>query len=262
MNAEQPAFDIAIAGLGIVLGRDMTLQTREILRRCNTVFVLDNGYGVDPYLGGHARDVVHLNTLYQNDQPRRKTYRQMAAAVLAAAVDNPPVAFVSYGHPKVFCFPSTLIRRASGLLNLRTITVPAVSALDALLVDVNYDFGTGGLQMYDATDALLHDRPLQADVPCVLWQVTWIAEPRFRSQPADAERFMDLQEYLLKFYPASHEVLSVFSRTHPALRSIVERHRVGDLAEALARGAQSGTLFIPPARRREVARSDLADRLR
>jgi hypothetical protein len=137
-----------------------------------------------------------------------------------------------------------------------------VSALDALLVDVNYDFGRGGLRMYDATDALLHTRPLQIDVPCVLWQVTCVAEPRYRSGPVTANRFVELQNYLLNFYPPGHEVLSVFSRAHPALRSIVERHQIKDLAEALASGSQSGTLFIPPVRRREMVRTDLAELLR
>ena len=64
------------------------------------------------------------------------TYRKMAAIVVTAAIDHPPVCFASYGHPLIFCYPTTLLRRAARLLNLRFEVVAGVSALDTLLVDL------------------------------------------------------------------------------------------------------------------------------
>ena len=241
-----PAFDVAILGLGVVTSRHLTREAEAVLRRCSKVFTLDNGFGARRTVEELGPEVVDLNALYAEGQERRRSYQRMAAAVVAAASSEPPVAFATYGHPKIFCFPSTLIQRAAPLLGLRLMVLPGVSALDTLLIDVDYDFGTGGLQMYDASDALLRRRTLQPDVPCILWQATWVAEPRFRSDRPTADDLRALETYLLGFYPADHQLLSVFSAPHPALQSIVERHPIGDLAESLAHGATSGTLFIPP----------------
>lgn len=240
------AFDLAIVGMGIVIGRHLSVEAREIMRLCTTIFVLDNAYGPDPEVMALDVPIVDLNEFYAEGQRRREIYRRMAAEILTSAVVKPPVAFASYGHPQVYCYPTTLLRKAGPILGLRTTIVPGVSTLDALLVDIDFDLGAQGLQTYDASDALARQRQLQPDVPCVLWQVTWIGEATYRSGPAGVDGFRELQRYLLRFYPAEHEVLSVFSSPHPALDSITERHRLENLSDALAGGVQSGTLFIPP----------------
>lgn len=254
MNAagDPSFFDVAVVGFGVVPSQHMTLETEAVLRRCQQAFTLDNGYRADTVLRELELEVIDLNGMYEEGAERRESYRRMAAAVISSATSKPPVAFVTYGHPKMLCYPSMLIQRAAPLLGLRLLTLPAVSALDTLLVDLNYDFGTGGLQMYDATDALLRHRPLQTDVPCVLWQATWVDQPKFRSDRPAAQDLRELQIYLLEFYPPDHDVFSVYSSPHPALQSIVERYQMGQLAEGLASGAVSGTLFIPPVEHRPI----------
>ena len=115
--------------------------------------------------------------------------------------------------------------------------------------------------MYDATDAVLKGRPLQNDVPCVLWQTTSFGDSSYRRDGVSAESLIGLQRYLLQFYPPAHEALVVFSKTHPALRSLVEPYLLADLAEGLANGPQSGTLFIPPVQRRRVSDYELLKQL-
>jgi hypothetical protein len=261
-GADRPRFDIAVVGLGVVGGHHITIEAQEIMRRSTQVFVLDSGYGSIDWLRELCPVVTGLDRLYEVGARRRPTYRKMAATVVAAALENPPVSFATYGHPRVFCYPTTLIQRVSHLLDLRLHMVAAVSALDMLLIDVDYDLSAHGLQTYDATDLLIRERPLQPDVACVIWQTTWIAEPLYRTGRVPADRFIELQRHLLRYYPPEHEVLAVFSRTHPALRSIIERHTVGGLADGLATGSQSGTLFIPPVRSRPATDDRLVDRLR
>jgi hypothetical protein len=261
-NQTTPApFDIATVGLGIVSVHHLTREAQEIMRRCTEVFFIDTGYGEANYLRDLCPQVTSLLPLYEGGESRLPTYRKMAAAVVAAAMDHPPVCFASYGHPLVFCYPTTLIRRAARLLDLRFEVVAGVSSLDTLLIDLSYDFSADGLQMYDATDLVLKRRPLQNDVPCVLWQTTSFADSSYRRDGVPADSLIGLQRYLLQFYPPEHEVLMVFSRTHPALRSIIEPYLLADLAAGLAKGTQSGTLFIPPVQRRRVADHDLLKQL-
>lgn len=261
-SGHRPPFDIAILGLGIVSGHHLTVEAQQVMQRSAHVYLLNSGYGSIDHLRRLCPEVIPLDEFYQVGQPRRSSYRKMAGVVVAAAMEDPPVTFATYGHPRIFCYPATLIQRAARLFDLRMLTLAAVSALDALLIDVDYDFSSHGLQMYDATDLLVKQRPLQPDVACVLWQCTWIAEPLYRRGRVTASAFMDLQDYLLRYYPPQHQAQAVFSRPHPALDTKIEHHPIGNLAEGLATGSQSGTLFIPPLQTRPTANTDLLIRLR
>jgi uncharacterized protein YabN with tetrapyrrole methylase and pyrophosphatase domain len=254
-------FDVAAVGLGIAGRRQMTREAEEVLRRCTEILVIDSGYGGEAHLRDLCPNVTTLLPQYEVGADRLPTYRKMAAAVVAAALDHPPVGFASYGHPLVLCYPTTLVQRAASLLDLRLLIVPGVSSLDTLLVDLNLDFSADGLQMFEATDLVLRRRPLQTDVPCVLWQTTSFGDATYRRETVPARSLLALQQYLLQFYPPEHSVQVVLSATHPALQSIIETHPMSDLAEGLASGCQSGTLFIPAVGRRPIADRRLAEAL-
>ena len=126
----------------------------------------------------------------------------MAAEVVSAAIADPPVCLATYGHPWIYCYPTTLITHAAPLLGLHVEVFPGVSAFDTLLVDLGTDIASNAVQMYEATDLLLRRRPIQNDVTCIIWQPTVFGNPTYPAQPYKAEQFEPLQEYLLGFYPA------------------------------------------------------------
>jgi uncharacterized protein YabN with tetrapyrrole methylase and pyrophosphatase domain len=254
-------FDIAIVGLGIVGVHQITREGEETIRRCRQVFVVDGGFGVVSYLKSICPEVTSLLPLYERGKERLPTYRRMAAEVINAALTKSPVCFATYGHPLVYCYPAILIQRAATLLDLRVEAFPGISSLDTLFVDLGIDAATDGLQMYETTDLLLRRRPIQNDVPCVLWQVNAIAEPTYETDRRSAKQFLALQDYLLEFYPPEHSVTLVLSKTFPLQESIVETYRVGTLAIDLERGPQSGNLYVPPLRRREIADYELLEKL-
>src|SRR5262249_1849581 len=163
-----------------------------------------------------------------------------AAEVVSAAVAEPPVCLATYGHPWVYCYPTTLITRAAPLLGLHVEVFPGVSSFDTLLVDLGTDIAQNGIQMYEATDLLLRRRPLQNDVTAVIWQPTVVGDPTYRPEPYTVEQFRPLQDYLLGFYPAEHEVAIVTTKTFPLTRSVIQRLKLADLAEELERAPQVG----------------------
>ena len=246
-------FDVAIVGLGIIGVHQVTREVEETIRRCRHTFVVDSGFGVVPYLQGICGTVTDLVPLYQRGKNRLDTYRQMAAQVMNDALTSAPVCFATYGHPLVYCYPAVLIQRAAKVLNLQIEIFPGISALDALLVDLGVEVATDGLQMYEATDLLVRRRPVQDDVPCIIWQADVFGVPTYKTHRTSKQGFLPLQNYLLKFYPPRHPITLVVSRIFPLQRSIVETYRMESLALELGRGPQAGTLYIPPVRRREIA---------
>src|ERR1017187_1529215 len=239
-------YEIAIVGLGIVGAHQITREVEEVLRRSRSVFVVDSGYGIVDYLKGLCPAVTDLATLYERGKNRMPTYRKMAAEVVSAAIAAPPVCFATYGHPRVYCYPTTLIKRAAAMLELRVEVFPGISSLDTMMLDLDFDVATDGLQMYEATDVLVRKRPIQNDVALLLWQCTTFCDPTYPNKPLSAEQVQPLQDYLLRFYPAEHSVALVMSKTYPLLRPVVRRVPLSQLAVEMAKSPLSGTLYVPP----------------
>ena len=265
MSESEPAvrtvwpFDIGIVGTGIVGTHQLTREAEEVIRRCKRTFVIDSGYGIPEYLATLCPQVTELGSLYEPGKDRLPTYRRMAAEVVSAAVADAPVCLATYGHPWVFCYPTTLITRAAPLLGLHVEVFPGISAFDTLLVDLGIDVALSGIQMYEATDLLLRRRPIQSDVTCVIWQPTVVGDPTYRPEPYTAEQFEPLREYLLRFYPEQHEVALVTTKTYPLTRSVVQRFQLRDLAAELERAPQVATLYIPPLVERPVEDAELLE---
>jgi uncharacterized protein YabN with tetrapyrrole methylase and pyrophosphatase domain len=144
-------FDIGIVGTGIVGTHQLTREAEAVIRRCQRTFVIASGYGIAEYLATLCPEVTDLGILYELGKNRLPTYHRMAAEVVSAAVDDPPVCLATYGHPWVYCHPTTLINQAAPLLGLRVEVFPGISAFDTLLVDLGTDIAFNGIQMYEAT---------------------------------------------------------------------------------------------------------------
>jgi uncharacterized protein YabN with tetrapyrrole methylase and pyrophosphatase domain len=254
-------FDIGIVGIGIVGTHQLTREVEEVIRRCNQTFVIESGYGIPEYLETISPKVQSLGSLYERGKSRMPTYRRMAAEVVNAALSAPPVCMAAYGHPWVYCYPTTLINWAAPLLELRVEVFPGVSSFDTLLVDLGTDIAFDGMQMFEATDLLLRRRPLQNDVTCVIWQATIVGDPTYPEQRHKTEQFLPLQEHLLKFYPKDHEVSLVMTKTFPLMSSVVQRFPLGELAVELERAPQVGTLYIPAVRERPIEDVQLLERM-
>lgn len=254
-------FDIGIVGTGIVGTHQLTREAIEVIRRCRKTFVIADGYGVVDYVRTLCPDVVDLGQLYEPGRNRLPTYHKMAAEVIAAAQAEPPVCLATYGHPWVYCYPTTLVCRAALPLDLHVEVFPGISAFDTLIVDLGVDIADNGIQMYEATDLLLRRRPLQTDVNCVIWQPTVAGDPTCPEGEYEAGQFLPLQDYLLTFYPPAHEVALVTSKTFPLTRSLVERMRLDELAAWLSGAPGVGTLFIPAVADRPVGDDELMARM-
>jgi uncharacterized protein YabN with tetrapyrrole methylase and pyrophosphatase domain len=262
-RSPRPSHDIAIVGLGLVGIHQITREVEDTIRRSRHLFVTDTAVGVVAYLKKISPKVTELAVRRDLGRHRLLVYREMASRVVGAALEEPPVCFASYGHPNVYCYPTTLIRRAAQILDLRTVVLPGISSLDTLMSALGVDPGFDGLQIYEATDLLIRNRPLQNDVGCVIYQVPIVLEPN--NVRPDAGRALEnlrrFQNYLLKFYPGSHTAQFLMSKTHPLLDTVIQRIPLERLAETLSNNANMGTLYIPPAYHRDVAEKDLAERM-
>jgi uncharacterized protein YabN with tetrapyrrole methylase and pyrophosphatase domain len=258
-SASGQPFDLYIVGLGIVSVRQITREAESAMRRSNEILYASDAIGIDDYLHQLCETVteVYASTLREGED-RLSKYNRIAAMVLEAALDHPPVSFAVAGHPQVFVYPTQQLLVVAESLGIRVKVLPGISSFDCMIVDLGLDPGTQGVQMYETTALLLHDRPLQPDVPCFLWQVGSVETRLFTRAPSTAGRFERLQNHLMKYYPADHLVKVVYSASHPLAASSIMEFPIDQMDLHAAQIHPGATLYVPPAEVPNIKEHELA----
>lgn len=254
--------DIHLVGLGISSVFQITAQAIQALRQSEEVFYLDTGVATDEYLRQFCPRVTSLYAAhYAEGRGRLNAYNHMAAMVIDAALDHPPVTFAVHGHPLIAASAPSTVLKLAGVLDLAVDCQPGISAIDTVFADLGVDPVSSGCQMYEATDLLLRRRPLQPDVPALLWQIGSLESTLHTQRRSLPERFHRFVTYLLGYYAPTHRVTAIYSSPHPLMDSTTiecELSHLPDYSEELHAGF---TLYVPATHHRAVRDLDLWDRL-
>jgi hypothetical protein len=251
-----------IAGLGLQTVAQITREVEAAIRASREVLVLDTGVATRPFLETLCPRVTPLyEESYAEAHPRADAYEHIAARVVDAALARPPVTFAIHGHPLIAAHPPFLIFELCHALELSVEVLPGISSMDTLFADLRLDPVVHGMQMYEATDLLLRRRPLQPDVPAIIWQIgpieTCLHSMRV-SRPARFDRFI---AHLQQYYPPRHEVVAIYCSPHPILKPAIFRFALEDMGQYAAEIHSGFTLYIPPAVSRPIQDYDLLAQL-
>lgn len=250
--------DITIIGLGIMTVDHITREAETATRAAQEVLYVDTGVATHAFLKSRCPNTTSLFAdSYAEGRTRVEAYEYMAARVLEAALRNPPVVFAIQGHPLVFCQPPFLIENLAKLFGLDVKICAGISAIDTIAIDLGFDPCTEGLQLYEATDLLLRERPLQPDVPALIWQVGTVESRLHTAKASSADRFLRFQQYLLKFYPVEHPLIAVYSSPFPTMPATSFQFTVGDLCNQASYLHPGLTLFIPSVCQRPISNHTL-----
>jgi tetrapyrrole methylase family protein / MazG family protein len=242
-----------VIGLGFRGMHQITAEGRHALQKAKRRFILHFDPLVISALEAEFGDVDTLDDMYEFGVNRRITYRRMAERVMGAVSPDGPICLGLYGHPLFFVAPTAIMMQEGRKRGLDVAVQPGISALDCILIDVGTDPANQGLQQYEATDMLLRERPLQPDVPCVIWQIGTVGFAGFRGfGPIPAESYSVLVDYLLKFYPSSHEVKIVRTATTPLAKSRVITTTVEEIGLQAEWITSADTLYIGAVTQRPV----------
>ncbi len=250
-------FDIYLLGTGMVGARQITHETSEALKRSKLIMYLHHDPSVHEYLANFEIPLQDLQPLYTEELPRPEIYKNISEEVLSAASRSSPVSFISYGHPLVFVAPTKAIVLEGPKRGLRVQTLPAISSMDGLFIDLNLDPGVEGLQMYEATDLLVRRRPLQSDVPALIWQIGALETIHYLAANSKPERFERFIAYLTEFYPADHVVTITATSTLPIAKPKLIQTSISELDRYHAEIGGPETLYIPPVQHRQIQDDDL-----
>ncbi len=258
---DQPP-DIWIAGLGIATAGQITSEVEQAIRSSREVLYLDTGIATRAVLESLCPRVTSLyDDTYSEDRPRQDGYARIADRVLQAARDHAPVTLAIHGHPLVAATAPFLVMEQARKTGLRVRVLPGVSAIDTVFADLRVDPVVHGMQMYEATDLLLRRRPLQADVPALIWQIGPIETCLHTMRVSNAARYQRLITHLSLFYPPRHEVAAVYCSPHALLPPKILRFAIEDMGKHAGEIHHGFSLYIPPAASRPIEDYDLLGKL-
>jgi uncharacterized protein YabN with tetrapyrrole methylase and pyrophosphatase domain len=210
-------------------------------------------------LGERWLDELHprsrsLRPLYRPGRDREEIYEQIVELILDPVRRGRRTCAAFYGHPGVFVRPSHEAVRRARSEGFEARMLPAVSAEDCLFAELGVDPATTGCASYEATDFLLHPRPIDTAASLVLWQVTVIGAADAVAEPR-RDNLRALVERLEAHYPSAHEVVVYEASPYPGVPSAILQVRLDELAYAAL--TPLATLYVPPAtppeRNRETA---------
>lgn len=252
--------DIWIIGTGMVPVDQLTIEAERAVRRSRQVLVADTGVATLEWLQARCEDVIDVfDGLYTAGQERIHAYQRVADKVIAAAKEKGPVTFAIHGHPLVFSTPPFLVIEAAREAGLTVRVLPGISATAQILCDLAIDPGTHGIQMMEATDMLVRRRPLQPDMPALIWQIGNVETRLHSYRPSLPERFARLIKHLSLYYPEEHEVIAVYARPHPLARRTIIRTPLSQLATHASALHIGFTLYVPSVGARPIHDRELAD---
>ena len=234
---------VTIVGTGIRLGTQLTPEARAAIDRADELLHVV----ADP-LAATWLDRLHANArsltpLYDSGGSRHEIYSRMADEIVAAARAGRRVCAAFYGNAGVFGRPAHLAIQRARAEGIPARMLPAVSAQDCLVADLGVDPGDHGWLSYDATDFLVHRRPIDAACALVLWQIGVVGETGAVADPK--YRHLDLvADRLAEVYGKEHEVVVYEASAYPVAQPIIERVRIDDLPSAPITGL--ATLYVPP----------------
>ena len=159
------------------------------------------------------------------------------------------------------CIAPFLVLEMAKALDLQVEILPGISALDALFADLRLDPVVHGVQMYEATDLLLRRRPLQNDVPAIIWQIGPVETALHSQRISRPERFARFIAHLRQFYPAQHQVVAIYCSPHPLMPPAILRFALEEMGQHAEQLHAGFTLYVPPAIGRPVQDIDLLSKL-
>jgi uncharacterized protein YabN with tetrapyrrole methylase and pyrophosphatase domain len=235
---------LTVVGTGITMGLQLTPQAREAIERADRFLHLAGDPVAVEWLKGLRGDSVDLRDHYRVGDARNEIYERITESIMSPVRQGSRVCAAFYGHPGVYVRPSHEAVRRARAEGYEARMLPGISAEDCLFADLGVDPADSGCLSYDATDFLVHRRPVDPSAALILWQITVIGDSTAVSQ-ARMDNVPALVERLREHYPADHEVIVYEASPYPIGGPVADRVPLGELPAAAL--TPLSTLYIPPA---------------
>ena len=188
-------------------------------------------------------DLIDLQSCYRESANRADAYELMVQRTVAPVMAGKRVVAVFYGHPGVFVSPSHEAIKRVRAVGLSARMLPGISAEDCLIADIGFDPAETGCAQFEATQFLFNQCPVSPSMHLILWQISVVGDHTLTTRMPAQGGLRALQQKLLRYYPAEHQVAMYEAPTLAIAHPRVDWMPLSNLGHA--RLSQVTTLFVP-----------------
>lgn len=182
---------------------------------------------------------------YQDDRRRDLNYDVVVQAVLSAAAKVTSIGWLTWGSPRVLDSVSQKLMRVTLEQGFTVEVIPAISSIDTVLIDVDYD-PVDGLMVIEGTTAIRARLTLTTEVAVLIFQPgTFGSDHPHLSETSPPVDLHALSDYLLRFYEPDHPAAFVSSSVHRDRTASKTWTTIANIGEVLPTVLRSSTIYIP-----------------
>jgi uncharacterized protein YabN with tetrapyrrole methylase and pyrophosphatase domain len=234
--------DIFVVGIGLFGLNQLTAEAHHVLQSASYVMHLTSMHADIREINRSCED---LSPLYWQKDKAPTVYRNIATHIIQAAAKRRPVALAVDGNPLAFddiCWEVITLGKKSGF---SVQAVPGISTIDVLPIQLGFDLGDLGTQIFDATQLVMFELQMNPHLSTLVLQVAEFGASEIFVEPTTTSDLQPLFQHLLKFYPPSHSLIFVRSRATAHERSIVLSTNIAEAQLSPVDLQPGATLYVP-----------------
>jgi tetrapyrrole (corrin/porphyrin) methylase-like protein len=245
VNQSQQQPRLYVLGAGVSFPEHLTLQTLDILDTCTRICSNLPQSDLDLLPENLRSKCISLWPIYQENRERADNYKDVAQAVIDAANANPPVAWLTPGHPLIFDSVSQALLTFGQTQGWNVHVAPAISCIDTILAEVGYD-PANGLLVYEAYSLVMRQLPLITSFATLLLQPSAFGSDLTHYTSQWSPDLSPLRDHLLQYFDPAHQCAFIRSQSRQGTPLQISWRQLGDMTSVSPDDIAGSTLFVPP----------------
>lgn len=247
--------DIIIIGAGLKMPEHLTIEALEALCCSKVVFTIFHEvplvkstiewYSKSKHNLELEVDVRSLDDLYESNRLRVHNYILAAETIINEVKNSHPICYLTQGNPVVFDRVTKEVIKRAEKNNYSYTILSGISSLDTVMSDLRQEIAPG-LQIYDSSALVGQNLKPNIELPCILLQLNVFSTSFIsKNKILKIGTLEGLKNYLLTFYPPSHQMQFVISESNFS-SNIIYSTNLHSLHEVDPKYLSGSCLYIPP----------------
>lgn len=205
---------LIITGCGIKSLSHLTRENEAAIKQADLVLYLVNEPIVAHWIQCKSNKNESLENLYFSEELRINAYRKICQRILLALTEHNNICVVVYGHPLLLSSSIGYLIRNIDKNSIDLHILPAISAFDCLLTDLEIDPIKGCFSI-EANELINKNKHIDPTNHLIIWQVGLIDDRRSAENDCIHNDIKSLKDKLLRSYNSRHECFFYEASIYP-----------------------------------------------
>ena len=208
--------NLTFVGLGIHGAEQLTLEGLTAIKKAHKVLALpiDEDATIQRLHELGVSDIQNIKFLYKNGYHDNEIYKGIFVEILKNLKVYKNLVVLLPGHPRIGVSIVQIFEHAKDRFGIELKCIVGISSFATMVNDLAIDPLERGTILIDANRMLYRELKINPQLDLIIYHVCSVANSNTDYQdPSLANRLDLLRQYLLRFYPAGHEVKLISSNS-------------------------------------------------